>query len=458
MKTLFAADALLPGGWAKDVAFDIDAQGNLASIRPGSPPSAGTHVRGPVLPGMPNAHSHAFQRALAGRIERAGTQQDSFWSWREKMYELVAAIDPEGLEALAAAAYVEMLRGGFTAVGEFHYLHHGPDGKPYPRRSEMSLRLLAAADRAGIGSTLFPVLYSTSGFGGSPHAPRQARFVNDVEGYLEIWDDAARAVSGKHDQRLGAAPHSLRAVLPEQLQALVATIDERDPSAPFQLHVSEQRAEVEACRRWSGKTPVEWLAANVKLSKRWTLVHATHSTPQERSTIALAGANVAICATTEANLGDGIFPTAAFVREGGNYAIGSDSHVSISAAEELRWLEYLQRLTIERRCVLAKLGTSTGETMYAQAAFTGGIALGRRIGALVPGYRADLVVLDSNHPLLAGRSPATMLDSYVFAAGAAAVRDVMVGGRFVIEDGAHRDEAAIVERARRTGERIFTEP
>jgi formimidoylglutamate deiminase len=404
---------------------------------------------------MPNAHSHAFQRALAGRIERAGTERDSFWSWREKMYELVESLDPDGLDAVAAAAYVEMLRGGFTAVGEFHYLHHSPDGTPYARRSEMSLRILGAAERSGIGCTLLPVLYETSGFGGAPPAPRQARFLNDLEGYLEIWDDVARAVSGKSDQRLGAAPHSLRAVLPEQLQALVATIDERDSTAPFHIHVSEQRAEVEACRRWSGQTPVLWLAANVSLSERWTLVHATHATAPERSAVALSGASVAICPTTAANLGDGIFPTASFARDGGRYAIGSDSHVVIGAAEELRWLEYLQRLTLERRCVLGRPGGSTGESIYAEAAFTGGVALGRPIGALVPGYRADLVVLDEAHPLLAGRAPATMLDSYVFSAGAAAVRDVMVGGRWVIEDKAHRDEAAIAERARRTGERIF---
>jgi formimidoylglutamate deiminase len=452
---LFAKDALLPSGWAKDVALEIDAQGNFASIQPGSPPTAGTHVRGPLLPGMPNAHSHAFQRALAGRIERAGKASDSFWSWRETMYELIAALDPDDLAAIAAAAYLEMLRGGYTAVGEFHYLHHAADGTPYARRSEMSLRLLDAAERTGIGCTLFPVLYGSSGFGGSPPAPRQARFLNDLEGYLEIWDDAARAILGKGDQRLGTAPHSLRAVLPEQLQTLVATIDERDPTAPFQMHICEQRAEVEACRRWSGQTPIQWLAANVSLSQRWTLVHATHSTAGERSTLALAGASVALCPTTEANLGDGIFPAASFVRDGGRYAIGSDSQVAIDAAEELRWLEYVQRLTSERRCVLAGAGGSTGEAMYAEAAATGGIALARKIGLLAPGFRADVVVLDAAHPLLAGRAPETMLDSYVFAAGASAVRDVMVGGRWVIEGGAHRDERAIVEAARRTAERVF---
>jgi formimidoylglutamate deiminase len=457
MRTLFAEDVLLPGGWARNVALKIDAHGNLASIRQDSPPSAGTHVRGPVLPGMPNAHSHAFQRALAGRIERAGHVHDSFWSWREKMYELVAAIEPADLEALAAAAYVEMLRGGFTAVGEFQYLHHAPDGSPYARRSEMSLRILSAAERTGIGCTLFPALYATSGFGGTPPAPRQRRFVNDLEGYLEIWDDLARAVSGKSDRRLGAAPHSLRAVLPEQLQALVATIDERDRTAPFHIHVSEQRAEVEACRRWSGQTPVQWLDANVGLSERWTLVHATHATPPERSAVALAGASVVLCPTTEANLGDGIFPTESFVRDGGRYAVGSDSHAVISAPEELRWLEYLQRLTLERRCVLGRPGASTGEALYAEAALTGGIALGRPIGALVPGYRADLVVLDAAHPLLAGRPPGAMLDSYVFNAGNAAVRDVMVGGRWVIEEGRHREEATIVERAGQTARRIFRE-
>ena len=457
MTTLFAADALLPGGWAKDVALEIDEQGNLASITPNSPPSSGTLVHGPVLPGMPNAHSHAFQRALAGRTERAGPEADSFWTWREKMYDLVGVLDPDDLGAVVAGAYVEMLRGGFTAVGEFHYLHHAPDGKPYARRSEMSLRVLDAAERAGIGCTLFPVLYETSGFGGAPPVPRQARFLNGLQGYLEIWDDAARAVAGKRDQRLGAAPHSLRAVLPEQLQILVATVEERDRTAPFQIHVSEQRAEVDACRRWSGQTPVQWLGSNVGLSRRWTLVHATHATAQERSAIALAAATVAICPTTEANLGDGIFPTAAFVRDGGHYAIGSDCHVAIGAAVELRWLEYLQRLTLERRCTLAKPGASTGETMYAEAASTGGIALGRPIGALIQGYRADLVVLDAAHPLLAGRNASTMLDSYVFAAGAAAVRDVMVGGKWLVTGGVHRDEAALIEAARLTGERVFRE-
>lgn len=458
MMKLFADDVLLPTGWAKDVLLEIDERGNLASIRPGSPPSAGTHVRGPVLPGMPNAHSHAFQRALAGRIERAGGKgRDSFWSWRETMYELVEAIGPDDLEALATAAYCEMLRGGYTAVGEFHYLHHAPDGTPYARRGEMSLRLLAAAEAAGIGCTLLPVLYGSSGFGGTPPADRQLRFVNGLEGFLEIWDEAAQAVSGNADRRLGAAPHSLRAVLPEQLQTLVATIDERDPLAPLHVHVSEQRAEVEACRRWSGQTPVQWLAGQVALSERWTLIHATHSTAPERSSIALAGATVALCPTTEANLGDGIFPAESFVRDGGRYAIGSDGHVVLSAAEELRWLEYVQRLTLERRCVLSEPGASTAQSLYAEAARSGGIALGRPIGELVQGYRADLVVLDAAHPLLEGRSPATMLDSYVFAAGSSAVADVMVGGRWVIEEGAHCGEPEIAARAQRTARRVFRE-
>ncbi len=421
--------------------IDIDADGAIARITPGSPSGDATLLQGPVIPGMPNVHSHAFQRALAGRAERRISGNDSFWTWRGAMYGLAARISPADLEAIAAHLYVEMLEAGYTAVGEFHYVHHAIDGQPYARRSEMAQRLLAAAAAAGIGMTLLPVFYRWSGLGKTPPLPEQARFVNDLDGFLTLFDELAPLCGGP-DRRLGIAPHSLRAVGGEDLRAVVAALDERDPEAPIHIHVAEQEAEVGAVLAAYGRRPVEWLSEHVRLSGRWCLVHATHVDAAEIDALAASGAVVGLCATTEANLGDGIFPLAAWEAAGGASAIGSDSHVSVDVAEEVRWLEYGQRLHGRGRTVSA-----SPHALYVATARGGGRALGRPIGTLAAGARADFVVLDADDPALYGELE-TILDRYVVAAGRRAVRDVYVGGVRVVESGRHPRRAAIAQRYR----------
>ncbi|MFQ6018586.1 MAG: formimidoylglutamate deiminase, partial [Kiloniellaceae bacterium] len=383
---LFAAHALLPGGWARDVLFEISACGSLAAVTPDAAPGPAPRAKGPVLPGMPNLHSHAFQRAMAGLAERAGPGDDSFWTWREAMYGLVRALTPEQLEAIAAQLYVEMLKSGYTAVGEFHYLHHDPAGRPYADLAEMSRRVIAAAGAAGIGITLLPVLYGYGGFGGAPADEGQRRFLNDPERVLKLVE--ALLADHRDDPRaaVGIAPHSLRAVTPDTLAVALAGLDALDKQAPVHIHVAEQNKEVHDCIEWSGERPVEWLLGNVELGPRWCLIHATHMTEEETARLARSDAVAGLCPTTEANLGDGVFPAPAYLAAGGAFGIGSDSHVSVSPIEELRWLEYGQRLIHRRRNLLAggAAAPSVGALLYRGALGGGARALGRPIGRLAP--------------------------------------------------------------------------
>jgi formimidoylglutamate deiminase len=441
---VIAPYALLSGGWARDVRIEIDADGAIASITPDSPIRDATLLGGPVIPGMPNVHSHAFQRAFAGRAERATGSHDSFWTWRDAMYGLAARITPDDFAAIAAQAYVEMLEAGYTAVGEFHYLHHDIGGTPFATRSELAQRALGAADESGIGITLLPVFYRWSDFGAKPPRPDQARFITDLDGFLALVDELA-PLCRTPDRRLGIAPHSLRAVAPDDLRAVVAALDERDPDAPIHLHVAEQLGEVDACIEHRGRRPVAWLYDHVALSARWTLVHATHVTSAEIDALAPTGATIAIAPTTEANLGDGIFPLELWRSAGGALAIGSDSHVRIDAAEELRWLEYVQRLRTLRRSIVA-----SPEALYVQTARDGGRALGRPIGTIAAGMRADLVVLDPDHPALAGGDVATIVDRFITSGGSAAIRDVFAGGIHVVQHGRHVRRDPIARRFRET--------
>jgi formimidoylglutamate deiminase len=436
--------ALLAGGWATDVCIEIDADGTIARITPDSPLADATLLGGPVIAGMPNVHSHAFQRAFAGRAERRMSENDSFWTWREAMYGLAQRISPDDLESIAAQLYVEMLESGYTAVGEFHYIHHDIDGRPYARPSEMSERLLSAADTAEIGITLLPVLYRWSGFRDASPLPEQARFINELEGFLEIVDELG-PLCRNPNRRLGIAPHSLRAVAPADLRAVVAALDERDPEAPIHLHIAEQSAEVDASREALGFRPVEWLLEHLPLSGRWCLIHATHVNAAELEALAPTGAVVGLCPTTEANLGDGIFPLGPWLAAGGAVAIGSDSHVSVNVTEELRWLEYGQRLHTRGRTIAA-----SPEALYVDAARFGGRALGRPIGTLTAGSRADFVVLDADDPALCGGDLATIVDRYIVAGGRGALTDVYVGGERVVEAGQHLRREAVARRFRAT--------
>jgi len=471
---LFCPSVLLAGeGWASDVLLRFDGAGRIAAIEHGASPAGASSVAaGPVVPGMPNLHSHAFQRAMAGLAERAGSgggsEQDGFWTWRRTMYGFLARLSPEAVEAIAVQLYVEMLKAGYTSVAEFHYLHHDPAGKPYADRAETSLRIAAAAAQAGIRLTLLPTLYAHGGFGGAPPAEGQRRFINTVDGLLSIVERMRGIAADQPMLRVGLALHSLRAVTPEELREAVAGFTALDPAGPIHIHIAEQVKEVEDCLAWSGRRPVEWLLDHEAVSDRWCLVHATHLTPEETSRLARSGAVAGLCPTTEANLGDGIFPAEPYLHAGGRFGVGSDSHIGVSAAEELRLLEYGQRLVTRRRNVLRMPGTaSVGAGLYRAAVAGGNRALGLGWGnpadasppsdGIAVGAPADLLVLDGAHPRLAGRSGDLLLDSYVFGGDASCIRDVMVGGCFVVREGRHPDEAAIAARYRREAERLVDE-
>ena len=453
MTVLFAESALLPDGWARDVRLTIDdATGDLAAVEAGADPSGAERLDGPVLPGMPNLHSHAFQRAMAGLAEAAERDPGSFWSWRQIMYRFAQALTPDDLTVIATQLQIEMLKSGYTAVAEFHYLHNAPDGRPYADAAALSRALLAAAGRSGIGMTLLPVLYQTGGFGGQAPGEGQRRFILPTDRFLSLVADLTGATAGDGQFRVGVAPHSLRAVPPGALTELLAGID---PAAPVHIHIAEQVREVEECLAWSGARPVEWLLRHQPVDRRWCLVHATHLTPQERDGLAGSGAVAGLCPTTEANLGDGLFPLEEFQAAGGLWGIGSDSHISISPIEELRWLEYGRRLSTLRRNVAALPGQSTGAALWSRALDGGAIACGRRIGALRPGHRADLLVLDGDHPLTYGRSGDRLVDALVFAGNANLVRHVLVGGRWRVRDGRHAVETEAATAYRRVLDRLL---
>ncbi|MDF4004254.1 formimidoylglutamate deiminase [Luteibacter sp. PPL552] len=404
-----------------------------------------------VLPGMPNLHSHAFQRAMAGLAERRGPGEDSFWTWRETMYAFAEAIDPDDLKAIATQLYVEMLKAGYTQVCEFHYLHHGPRGVPYADPAAMSLALVEAAKDAGIGLTLLPVLYMTGGFDGRPLSERQRRFGHDVGQYVALLE---RLVPMQHDMlRVGIALHSLRAVPEDAMRSLLAT--GVATTLPIHIHIAEQIGEVQDCLAMRGARPVEWLLDHADVDARWTLIHATHLSEHETRRLAASGAVAGLCPTTEANLGDGLFPLADFIDAGGTLGIGSDSHISVSPVEELRWLEYGQRLVTRHRNVVARRADeSVGETLWRQALRGGALASGVDIAGFHAGARADLLVLDDRSPLLAARGEADALDSFLFSGNTPLVRDVMVGGRWRVRDFAHAAQDRVAKAYRGVVERL----
>ena len=426
MQKYFARDALLPEGWAKDVLICVEG-GDIVAV---SADSGGAEaLRGPVLPGMANLHSHAFQRGMAGLTELRSAPQDDFWSWRELMYRFVEHITPAQAQAIALQLYIEMLKHGYTAVAEFHYVHHP---------AEMLMRHLAAARDAGIAITLLPSLYRWSGFGGKPLEPRQGRFASDCASVLAALDRLKPEIS--KDVRAGVAPHSLRAVDPDSLMALIDGVPD---DMPIHIHAAEQVKEVEQCKAALGKRPLEWLLSNHGVNARWCVVHATHMVPEETKALAASGAVAGLCPTTEGNLGDGIFPLLDYRAAGGRYGIGGDSHVSRDPAEELRLLEYVQRLTVRRRnLVVSPISFSVGTTLWLEAAAGGAQALGRSMGALAPGRRADLVVLEADHPDLAARSGDAIANSFVFSGASGLVRDVMVAGEWAVRDRRHALEEA----------------
>lgn len=445
MNALFARHALLPGGWAADVLLEWDAAGDLLAVTPGAA-AAGAECADYVLPGMVNLHSHAFQRALGGLTEKAGAGPDSFWTWRELMYRFARNITPEHIEAIAAQLFSECLRHGYTALCEFHYVQRAPDGAMYARPAETAERVIAAARASGIGITMLPVLYSWSGFGEAALKPEQARFKTGAGDVLRMVEALAPLRDGQTE--VGAAPHSLRAASAGQIREL---LDGLPAGRPLHIHIAEQQAEVQQSLAYSGRRPVQYLMEQVELGPRWCLVHATHLDDGETAALARSGAVAGLCPSTEANLGDGLFPLPEFIGAGGAFGIGSDSHISQGAVEELRWLEYGQRLRLQRRNVAASADQrNVGDFLWQGALQGGARAAGREVGALAACKRADLIVLDSEHPNLYGRAVDEVLGSLVFCGNDNLVRDVLAGGRWVVRGQRHVAQDAIAARYKRT--------
>jgi formiminoglutamate deiminase len=432
----------LPGGWASGVRLTVEA-GRIAAVETGAPAAPGDERHGYLVPGMGNLHSHAFQRGMAGLAETRGPGNDSFWSWRNVMYRFALSMTPDDVEAVAAQLYVEMLEAGFTRVGEFHYLHHDKDGGHYGDIAEMAARIASAASATGIALTLLPVLYAHAGFGGTAPGEGQRRFVNGLDSFAALLDRCRALAAALPGGVAGVAPHSLRAVAPQELSAAVALAGE----GPIHIHIAEQVKEVEDCLAWSGRRPVEWLLENQPVDGRWCLIHATHMTDAETRGMAKAGAVAGLCPVTEANLGDGIFPAPAFLAAGGRFGIGSDSNVLVGLPDELRQLEYSQRLGERARNVLAAPGGSTGRALFDGARTGGAAALGVEAG-FAPGFAADFVSLVPRY----GQEPSGdgLLDAWIFANGAD-VDCVWVNGRKQVEGGRHVARGGI---ARRFGETL----
>ena len=447
MTVLNAKTALLADGWAQDVEITIDG-GRITGIASGRPTPGSL---GCLLPAPVNLHSHAFQRAMAGMTERRSAEQDSFWTWRQLMYRFLDRLTPDDVQAIAAFVQMEMAEAGYAAVAEFHYLHHAQGGAPYADRAEMSERIAAAAAETGLGLTLLPVLYQQGGCDGRALGAGQLRFGNDADGFGALWQAAGRALASlPEDSRLGVAPHSLRAVSRDGLDFA------RDlaPDASLHLHIAEQAAEVTEVQAAYGARPVEWLLASQPVDSRWCLIHATQMEPQETAALAATGAVAGLCPMTEANLGDGIFDGLRFVAAGGRWGVGSDSNLRISLSEELRLLEYSQRLQHRSRALLAAAERSTGRVLLESAAQGGAQAAGRGAGMIREGEWADLLALDMTSTDLDGRQSDAILDTWIFAGDDRMVTEVWSAGRQIVTGGRHKAREVITSRYRHTMARL----
>ncbi|MDO6482242.1 formimidoylglutamate deiminase [Shimia thalassica] len=437
---IFAKQAKLSSGWAANVRLTL-TDGRITRIETEQVAQASDAVVDTLLPSIGNLHSHSFQRAMAGMTEYRMAGKDSFWTWRDLMYRFTANLTPEHIEAIAAFVFLEMLEAGYASVGEFHYLHHQPGGAPYNNLGELSARIAAAAGTTGIGLTHLPVMYTYGGAGQVPLQAGQARFGNSVDRFVDLVACANEAVAAlPADCRVGIAPHSLRATSPEDLKAVLAA----HPTGPVHIHISEQPKEVEDIQAWLGARPVEWLLANTDVTPDWCLIHATHMTNDETVNLAKSGAVAGLCPVTEANLGDGPFNGPTYLSAGGAFGIGSDSNVLISLTEELRILEYSQRLRdIARNMMVVEEG-SVGDTLYSGAAKGGAQALGRGTGEIAVGELADLVAIDSTSASLCALQTHQLLDGLVFAAKDDVVTDVWSAGRHAVQSGRHINREPIV--------------
>lgn len=445
MTVIFADHALIGDEIKSDVRLTI-VDGHIEKIETGATASAGDERHGFLLPGMPNLHSHTFQRAMAGLAEIRGPGADSFWSWRTVMYQFGLSMNPDQLEAIAAQAFMEMVEQGFSRVGEFHYLHHDRDGSFYGNPAEHLERIAAASVETGIGLTMLPVFYAHSGFGGTPPVEGQRRFIHDLDQFSVLMARGAEIARDLPGANLGLAPHSLRAATPDELAALIGMT-----SGPIHIHVAEQVKEVEDCIAWSGQRPVEWLLDHMPVDDRWCFIHATHVTASEVEGMAKSGAIAGLCPVTEANLGDGIFPVSAFLGHGGRFGVGSDSNVSISLREELQILEYSQRLAERSRNVIAAPGQSTGVSLFSKA-LDGGAAALKSPAGIVAGVSADLFTLDLSNVPWSGK---TALDQWIFGAGIT-VDCAWVRGRKLVSGGRHEGREEISSRFRKVVSDLVT--
>ncbi|MDG1751852.1 MAG: formimidoylglutamate deiminase [Thalassotalea sp.] len=435
---IFAERILLANGWAKQQTLTIE-QGIIQSIESGE--QAGAEKVGIVIPGMVNCHSHAFQRAFAGFSEQGSEGQDSFWTWRKIMYKFLGQLTAENAQVIATQLYIEMLKMGYTRVAEFHYLHHDINGRPYDKLATMASAIFDAAKSSGIGLTILPVLYRYSGFGQQAATEGQQRFINSSEQFNQLVTDCFNLSETYPNTNVGIAPHSLRAVDLASLNSAVEHVRALDEKAPIHIHIAEQQKEVDDCLAHYGKRPVQWLLDNTQMDKQWCLIHATHIDEQERKGIISSQAIAGICPTTEANLGDGIFPTTEFLAEKGTFAIGSDSHISVNPIEELRWLEYAQRLIKQQRAILAtEQQMSVGQNLWQQAALGGAQSTNSNTGELAIGKQADLLVLDDEKLSLFAHDEQHLLDSVIFATQSNVIKHVMVNGCWVIKAGVHDEE------------------
>lgn len=448
---IFATTALLPSGWARNVALTIDATGRITSITPDA--RAGTaHRTGPLIPAPANLHSHAFQRAMAGLTEARGPDpRDTFWTWRQQMFRFLDRLTPDDVQAITAFVQMEMQEAGFAAVGEFHYLHHAPGGTPYADPAEMSARICAAAAQTGIGLTLLPVLYQTGGRDGRALAPGQIRFGQTPDSYARLVQDCDHLIRTlPADTRLGTAPHSLRAVTDAGLHTAITLAQSR----PIHMHLAEQMAEVDELLAHTGARPVTYLLDQADITDQWCLIHCTQMTPAETRALARTGAVAGLCPITEASLGDGIFDAPRFLQAKGRFGIGSDSNIRISLAEELRSLDYSQRLRDRSRAALATADRSTGRRLLEDAAIGGAQALARGKGQIAVGEYADLAGLAPTHTDLIGKSGDRILDTLMVTSDKDMIRDLWCAGRHMVRAGRHIHRAAITRAYRATLNRL----
>jgi len=458
---IFAKSILLADGWQENVLLEHDSNGVITKIKPQTEKPAnfsGKVINGAVIPGMVNNHSHAFQWAMAGLGETSGDTKDSFWTWRKAMYGFVENIEPEDLNHIASALYMQMLKAGYTSVGEFHYLHHDKSGSFYENPAEMSMQIFEAGKNSGIDVTLLPVFYRYSGFGAQAPNDGQKRFIHSQDDYGHLLEQV-HLLSSEYNQSYGIAPHSLRAVDKSDLEFAVKALRSHSETAPVHIHIAEQTKEVDDCVSHYGQRPVEWLYDNLSPDDKWCLIHATHLTDGEVKSIAESKAVVSICTTTEANLGDGFFPVLDYKAQGGRWSVGSDSHISVNAIEELRWLEYQQRLREHSRTVLVDgANSSTGHWLWTQAAQGGAQSLQQPVGQIGVGYKANLVELNLNSMTFVGKSQQQLLDAFIFNHQFVndAIASVWVRGQKVVDDGEHASQGIIEENFKTSLGRLQT--